>query len=256
MKLRNPDRSQDPETEFRKPAMTKRRVLIGSGMAVLAAGAVLVGLHHEFVRHVYAEPREFIGVAREEVLDLDKDDETENLQASSRPPAPALPGLPNFGKVTETLYRGGQPTPEGYRSLQRLGVQIVVDFRYNEDEIQAGRRAAEALGMQYINIPWSAKQDPNNQQVAQFLKLVNANSGKRIFTHCHAGEDKTGVMIAAYRMEMQHWSPDQALAEMWAFGFRDDLRHFWDYRLEEYVRRFPQQLLADPEFRGLGAAEH
>lgn len=235
--------------------MTKRRILIGSGMAVLAAGAVLAGLHREFVRRVYADPREFIGVVEEEVIDLDEDDEAENLQTVSRAPALALPGLPNFGRVTDTLYRGGQPTPEGYRSLKRLGVQIVVDFRYNEDEIQAGRQASQALGMEYINIPWSAEQKPNNKQVAEFLKLVQANSGKRIFAHCHAGDDKTGIMIAAYRMEMQHWAPDQALAEMRALGFHDDLLHFWDHHLEEYVKRFPQQLAADPEFRGLQGAK-
>jgi hypothetical protein len=41
----------------------------------------------------------------------------------------ALEGVGNFGEVTPTLYRGGQPNPVGYENLAKMGVNIVVDAR-------------------------------------------------------------------------------------------------------------------------------
>ncbi len=55
---------------------------------------------------------------------------------------------------------------------------------------------------------------PASQQVAEFLNLLQANSRQKIFIHCHHGADRTGVMVAAFRIAMQNWTPQQALAEM------------------------------------------
>ncbi len=255
MKQENLAVAKAQRIKFTKPVMTKRRVLIGSGIVLLAAGAVFAGTHRKFIRHLYADPHEFMAKVGEEVFDFDEDDAGEEVPPYVRPPAPKLAGLPNFGRVTDTLYRGGQPTPEGYRSLQRLGVQVVVDFRPVKDEIETVRQATQTLGIEYVSIPWTFHKPPDNKQVAQFLKLVLANPGKRIFAHCRTGHDKTGVMIAAYRMGVQHWTPDQALAEMRAFGFLDDLLHFWHFHVEEYVEKFPRQLATDPDLRNLQLPE-
>src|SRR6266849_10085621 len=41
--------------------------------------------------------------------------------------------LPNFGETTTPLYRGGQPSKEGFRTLAKMGVNIVVDLRGSRD---------------------------------------------------------------------------------------------------------------------------
>src|ERR1700719_3740321 len=62
----------------------------------------------------------------------------------------SLEGVPVFAQVTPTLYRGAQPTEEGFRNLADMGVTIVVDQRGSRSE----REQVTKLGMQYVTIPW------------------------------------------------------------------------------------------------------
>ncbi len=49
-------------------------------------------------------------------------------------------GIPNFGQATPMLYRGGQPSAEGFEKLARMGIDIVVDTgRSKRDETHDDR---------------------------------------------------------------------------------------------------------------------
>jgi protein tyrosine/serine phosphatase len=98
--------------------------------------------------------------------------------------------------------------------------------------------------MRFVNIPvlgWSA---PDDAKVAQFLKVVQQDPTQKIFVHCYYGEDRTGVMVATYRIAQQNWTPEQAAAEMNSFGFHYNL--YWG--MKSYVHKFPAKLAADPVF--------
>jgi protein tyrosine/serine phosphatase len=161
--------------------------------------------------------------------------------------APAPRGVPNFGQVSPFLFRGGQPGEESFQGLKKLGVEIVVNFRDERDLIESERRQVEALGLRYVSIPWSSWHRPNDQRVIEFLELVRANPQKKILVHCHHGADRTGVMVAAYRIAVERWTPPQAIAEMDAYHFHS----FWLHHLKSYVQDFPELLAADPNFRAL-----
>jgi protein tyrosine phosphatase (PTP) superfamily phosphohydrolase (DUF442 family) len=236
--------------------MTRPHKILAMSAALVVVVVSSAAMHPTFVPHLFMSPQDLVGKVSDEMLDFDDEDEGEGAASYTRSPAPTLPGLPNFGFVTETIYRGAQPTAEGYGSLQRLGVQIVVDFRRHAATVEAERQTVEAHGMQFVNIPWRVIDQPEGKQVAQFLRIVQDNPDKRIFAHCEYGRERTGVMVAAFRMAMQHWTPAQAQGEMRAFGFRDDWRHFWNFHLEEYVEHFPQQLATDPELQGLQGAKY
>jgi len=157
------------------------------------------------------------------------------------------PGLPNFAQVSETLFRGAQPKKNGYAELKKLGVELVVSFREHPQQISQERRAVEGQGMRFISIPWESFAPASNAQVAEFLELLRANPGRKIFVHCRRGAERTGVMLAAFRIAAQQWTPQQALDEMERFGFRGlFFRH-----LKKYVRNFPAQLQSDPVLRPL-----
>ena len=152
------------------------------------------------------------------------------------------PGLPRFGVVSTQLYRGGQPENRGFAELKGLGIDLVVNLRNEPDEIRRERALVEGQGLRYASIPWRGKENPKLEQVAEFLDLLRANVGKKVFVHCERGSERTGVMVAVYRMSAERWSPDQALAEMAAFGFR----RFGFGHLRQFVREFPALLTRDP----------
>jgi protein-tyrosine phosphatase len=60
--------------------------------------------------------------------------------------------------------------------------------------------------MRYVALPWRCFW-PRDEHFAQFLTLLRANPGKKVFVHCRVGDDRTGMDIAAYRMAEQGWSP-------------------------------------------------
>jgi protein tyrosine phosphatase (PTP) superfamily phosphohydrolase (DUF442 family) len=156
----------------------------------------------------------------------------------------AIEGLPNFGEVTPTLYRGAQPTAQGLRKLKEMNFDIVVDFRAQHDP---EGRIVTALGMEYTAIPWQCY-NPEDEDVAQFLSLVRAHPGKKIFVHCRDGADRTGMEIAAYRIAEQGWSSAEARKEMEAFGFSSFHRTICK-PLVSYEANFPSRFRTSPAFK-------
>lgn len=161
-----------------------------------------------------------------------------------RPPAQDPAGVPNFGHVTDGLYRGAQPSLTGFSTLQHLGVGIVVNFRNDVQETSVEKREVEALGMKYVGIPWSGRDNPSDAQVVQFLDLVRNNPNTKIFVHCQRGADRTGTMVAAYRIAVQHEAVADAVHEMRSFHYA----HFWLPQLQRYVVSLPRLMHDDPLF--------
>jgi tyrosine-protein phosphatase SIW14 len=155
-------------------------------------------------------------------------------------------GIPNFGKVTPNLYRGGLPNNEGMKALLKLGVNVVVDMRgRNKDE----EAEATKLGMQYVAIP-SHCPFPQDETFAKFLKVIQDNPGKKVFVHCRLGDDRTGMAVASYRMANEGWSADEAMKEMKAFGFTT-LHHVICPGLADYEETFPKRFKTNAAFKDL-----
>jgi protein tyrosine/serine phosphatase len=158
-----------------------------------------------------------------------------------------LAGVPNFGKVSDMLFRGAQPSLQGLTELKKLGVTTIVDLRGNRGPVARERGAVESLGMRFVDLPVNGGSPPTNSQVAEFLRLLQDDPNERVFVHCYFGADRSGVMVAAYRIAQQNWTADQAMAEMHSFGF-----HYYLYpAMKSYVRKFPTIFGADPVFASL-----
>jgi tyrosine-protein phosphatase SIW14 len=144
--------------------------------------------------------------------------------------------IKNFLKVTESLYRGGQPDSEGFEQLKQLGVKTIISLRWSS-EIRARQRCeAKAMGFQYISIPLSYFIFPSQSQIDKFFSIVNDPAYQPVFVHCKHGADRTGMMMAFYRMTFENWRVEDAYAEMNKLGFHKMFVYHYKYAVFRYAR--------------------
>lgn len=151
--------------------------------------------------------------------------------AAGRPLAQPLvrPGLPNLHRVSPELYRGAQPTAEGMAQLRALGVRTVVNLRANHSD--ADKLAG--TGLRYVAIPVTAV-GIGDDHVARFLRVAADPAAQPVFVHCQHGADRTGLMVAMYRVAVQGWEREAAIDEMLHGGFR--FHGIYEPVLAGYVR--------------------
>ncbi|MEX0776416.1 MAG: dual specificity protein phosphatase family protein [Phycisphaeraceae bacterium] len=138
------------------------------------------------------------------------------------------PGLSNFHKIHDTLYRGAQPEDQGFARLRKMGVKTVINLR----SFHSDRANCRANELGYVHI-YSKAWNAEDEDVVAFLKAATDPANGPVFVHCQHGADRTGIMIAAYRIVVQGWSKDDAIAEMTTGGH--GFHAVWG-NLVEYVR--------------------
>jgi tyrosine-protein phosphatase SIW14 len=158
----------------------------------------------------------------------------------------SLPGISNAGKISDSLFRGAQPELSHLDELKKLGVTNIVDLRLESSSTRERERVqAESLGMRFVSIPVGGFSTPTSAQLAEFFSLIRETPRKNIFVHCEYGKDRTGVFIASYRIAFDHWTADQAITEMRAFGFK---RHVHP-SMAAFVQSLPDRLHSDPTLK-------
>jgi protein tyrosine phosphatase (PTP) superfamily phosphohydrolase (DUF442 family) len=161
--------------------------------------------------------------------------------------APASPsvavhidGVGNFQKVDDHVYRGAQPTHVGFVGLSKLGIQTVIDLRERGDRSADERKWVADAGMRYVSVPMSGMATPSNESVLKVLSLLEDKTTGPVFVHCKRGADRTGGVIACYRVEHDHWKNGQALAEARSMGMS-----WFQTAIQSYVRKYrPRDLTA------------
>jgi protein tyrosine phosphatase (PTP) superfamily phosphohydrolase (DUF442 family) len=179
----------------------------GRYTVVVLAGAVMIFVSAHLVR-----------LYRHEMLSLvtryERDTEAESAAKRKWAQRLELPGVDNLHKVSDELYRGAQPTIEGMERLKELGIKTIVNLRsFHSDREEIGD-----TGLSYEHIymkTWHAE----DKEVVRFLKIVTDPNRTPILVHCQRGADRTGTMCAIYRIAVQGWSKEEAIAEMTEGGF-------------------------------------
>jgi protein tyrosine phosphatase (PTP) superfamily phosphohydrolase (DUF442 family) len=125
-----------------------------------------------------------------------------------------LEGVPNLYRVSDELYRSDQPSAEGMQNLKRLGLKTIINLRsFHSDRDEIG-----GTGLAYEHIFMKAWH-PEEKEVVRFLKIVTDPRRAPVLVHCQHGADRTGTVIAVYRIAVQGWSKAEAIREMTGGGF-------------------------------------
>src|SRR5438477_2849869 len=131
------------------------------------------------------------------------------------------PGVKNFGIMTKSLWRGDQPTAEGFQQLEKAGVKTVISLRSDHDDFDLLR----GTKLKYVRIPmhaWDPDQGDRAQLVLVLKTLRRLSTGLLtgpVYIHCAAGRDRTGFAVAAYLMTFEDWTADEAIHEMHDYHF-------------------------------------
>ena len=165
---------------------------------------------------------------------------------AAAPPAGATPCLTPLdsrvsnGCVVETqvLWRGARPDALAATALIEAGVRAVVNLELVLDDKAAFTAATPATGanqtIQYFRVrDWEplVALAPNltDDHVAHFIAITRTQA-KPIYVHCRSGQNRTGVMVAAYKI-FNGADVETTIAEMAAYG------GFWAKQDSEYLRR-------------------
>ena len=145
---------------------------------------------------------------------------------------PSTNGIVNFGKVNDSIYRGGQPDHRAMQQLQAMGVRSVINLRMTNDVWEGEQAVATAYSMAYTNIPLHALSAPTDAQVASVLAAISTMP-KPVFIHCRYGCDRTGTILACYRIEQDLWANSSALMEAEVYGISP-----LEVEMRNYIKQF------------------
>lgn len=152
-------------------------------------------------------------------------------------------GIRNFGQITSGIYRGAQPDAAAVHNLHELGIKSIIDLRMPNEVFPEEATSARAEGIVYTNMPLPDFSRPSAERIHDILVLMQSLP-RPVFVHCQHGCDRTGTVIACYRIQNDHWSVDRALAEARVYGLS-----IFEQGMRGYVKQFSKQNLRAAELR-------
>ena len=141
--------------------------------------------------------------------------------------------LPNFHRVNATVYRGAQPKEGGFQKLASLGIKTVINLRDADENSKLEEQEARAAGLRYFNIPFDGLGRPSDEKIERVMAIINAPENQPVFVHCKRGADRTGTVIACYRISHDGWTSEQAKDEAKRYGLG-----FWEVGMKDYIRDY------------------
>ena len=118
----------------------------------------------------------------------------------------------NIYKVNDSIYRSEQPSQYGFEEVCELKIKSVLNLRLDQTD-----KGSPDCRLKLIQV----KMDPDHFTEADVVNALKAlkNSPKPLLVHCFYGSDRTGMIIALYRIVYQNWSKEEALNEMVNGGY-------------------------------------
>ena len=136
--------------------------------------------------------------------------------------------LQNLYKVDDDTYRSEQPTRRGFEEIRDKGIKTIIDLRFGHSDAAL----IEGLDLVLIHVGMTAW-DFSEDDIVRALKAIES-APKPVLVHCQYGSDRTGVVMAMYRIVYLNWPKEEALAEMkqGGFGF-----HWYYLNIPAFIKR-------------------
>lgn len=126
-----------------------------------------------------------------------------------------LPGstLQNFHRIDSGVYRSDQPNNADFKALEAYGIREVLNlrnFHNDKDEAEGTSLVLHHIRTNAFSI--------SKKQLTEAMQIIKNRQGP-ILIHCLHGSDRTGAVIALYRMVFMNVPKEEAIREMKEGGF-------------------------------------
>jgi tyrosine-protein phosphatase SIW14 len=121
--------------------------------------------------------------------------------------------LGNFYKINDSVYRSMQPSETSFQYLSNVGIKSILNLR----EIHSDSKKIKNLNLKNYHVPMNAA-NFNDVEIIAALKIMK-NCPKPVVVHCKHGSDRTGVVIAMYRIVFENWEKQKAIEELTTGGY-------------------------------------
>ena len=143
-----------------------------------------------------------------------------------------------FSKVGPNFYRGSRPESAGdlYRIKDELGISTIISLEtgaghffdhilgrsFHEEEVWE----KPSFNGEFIKFPLSNFSPPSCSELQAILETIEqcVNIREGVYLHCYAGVDRTGYVVAAWRVLQEGVHPEIAWREAVAKGMHG---RFW-----------------------------
>jgi tyrosine-protein phosphatase SIW14 len=162
------------------------------------------------------------GCNNNSVLNTPQAEEPVSTAAVSGPQVTTM----NFAQVNPNIFRGGVPDEKDMLALKNVfRVKTVISFRgmgtqYDENkQVSEEKAISDSFQLKFFNLPVPFDRPVPDKMIRDFFDIVDNPRNWPVYVHCTHGRDRTGTMVALYRIEHDGISGQQALQEMKSFGF-------------------------------------
>lgn len=121
--------------------------------------------------------------------------------------------LHNLYRLNDSLYRSEQPSQVDFIQLEKIGIKSVLNLRFNHNDLKLKNNSH----LMYLHYPLKTTKITETN-IIELLSIIR-DTPKPILIHCKHGADRTGIVIAFYRIVFQNWTKYDAIQEMTRGGF-------------------------------------
>ncbi len=130
--------------------------------------------------------------------------------------------------VPGKIYRSGQLTPQMLgKTLQKYGIKVIVDMQLNdphEKDLQAEMQYAAENGIQHY------RYELGGNGTGKVVSYVNAvamliqceREDRPVLVHCAAGSQRTGGVVACYRLLVENADPKAVYEELQQYDWNPE----------------------------------
>ena len=150
----------------------------------------------------------------------------------------AAPLQVSMREIAPGVFDGPRPgTQDDFAVLRQHGIRTLVSLEVFTFDVAPVRRRAEQNHIRFINIPVAAAPwAPSEEKVKLLLQTLANTNLQPIYVHCLMGRDRTGVLLALYRVYYCSCAPEEAWEQMLhkggfksSWGLAGFKRYFWDH---------------------------